>query len=84
LLPDGALFHGNLYDNKENSFDRLKDQYIQIYEKRNQDIVEFFADKPGSLLVVDWNKHGWQEICSFLDKEIPNIKFPHANRGRNL
>jgi hypothetical protein len=25
--------------------------------------------------------HGWKELCGFLNKEIPNIDFPHENKN---
>lgn len=65
------------YENPEDN----KQAHIETYLQHNQAVREFFADKQGSFLEVCWEKgDGWQELCSFLDQEIPNLPFPHSNR----
>jgi hypothetical protein len=56
--------------------------YRTIYERRNQRIREYFEDRPEDLLVVDWEEgDGWIELCDFLDVDVPDLPFPHANIG---
>ena len=31
------------------------------------------------LLIVDWSRHGWKELCGFLNKPIPFDDFPCEN-----
>ena len=61
-----------------------KAPYVNKYLQHNQSIRDFFADKPNSLIEVCWeNGDGWEEICSFLGHDIPNVPFPHRNPARN-
>lgn len=56
--------------------------FIDRYENQYRRVVEFFSDKPGSLLIVNFEEgDGWNEICGFLNKPIPDEAFPHANKG---
>jgi hypothetical protein len=51
----------------------------------NKEVWEFFADKPGSLLEMDISRgDGWKELCTFLDKEVPNGPFPKDNSKDSL
>ena len=57
--------------------------FLEKYKQHKLEVVEFFRDKKNSLLVLDWESaQGWTELCSFLNKEIPTVEFPHANRGQ--
>ena len=32
-----------------------------------------------------WNvKEGWEPLCKFLDKPIPDVPFPHANKTGDM
>lgn len=58
------------------------DQLIARYERHNAEVLDYFRDRPGDLLVVDWSRNqGWAEVCSFLRTPIPSAPFPHANRA---
>lgn len=55
--------------------------YVKRYEDHHKDVIDYIKDRPGDLLVLDLQKgDGWKEICSFLQKDIPDIPFPHANK----
>jgi len=59
-----------------------QEQLIERYEKHNREVTAYFKNRPQSLLVVNWeNGDGWKELCEFLHKDIPNLPFPHANKG---
>ncbi len=54
---------------------------IAVYERHNRDVREYFAEKPGKLLEVCWEKgDGWKELCGFLGEEIPDRPFPHVHK----
>ena len=41
-----------------------------------------FRARPGDLLNVCWETgSGWQELCAFLGKPVPEIPFPHENKA---
>lgn len=55
---------------------------IKSYEDHNQAVRQYFSARPNDFLEVCWeNGDGWQQLCDFLEMEIPNISFPHANTG---
>jgi hypothetical protein len=56
---------------------------LKTYEQQNNEIIKYFKDKPSQFLIVDIIKGaGWNEICNFLDKPIPNKPFPHKRKGK--
>jgi hypothetical protein len=59
-----------------------EEKFLKRYLKHNKEILDYFKNRDNDLLIVDWSKgDGWKEICNFLDKDTPNKKFPHANKG---
>jgi hypothetical protein len=57
--------------------------YCERYDRHNREILEYFADRPDRLAVMDITKgDGWPELCAFLDKPVPEAPFPHAKPGR--
>lgn len=61
-----------------------KDEMTHRYVAHNNDVIDYFAARPGKLLVVSWDSgHGWQELCEFLSVPIPDEPFPHANKAPN-
>jgi hypothetical protein len=55
---------------------------VGTYRQHNEDIMSYFADKPGKLLVADWSGgHGYPELCSFLGLPVLEEPFPHANKA---
>lgn len=49
------------------------------YQRHNAEVREYFRDRPGDLLIT--NGAGWRELCPFLDVPMPDVPYPHANRG---
>jgi hypothetical protein len=62
---------------------RIKD--LHNYWKDNQKIPEFFKDDPRFLQmkICDGNNDGWEKLCSFLGKDIPDVDFPNF-KSNNL
>lgn len=57
-----------------------EDAYIKRYEGHNQEVLDYFKDRPDDLLVMDITKgDGWEKLCPFLGKEIPPVPFPKQN-----
>jgi hypothetical protein len=58
--------------------------YAERYERHNREVIQFFADKPESLLVMDLAAGaGWRELCAFLAKNTPvACDFPHRSPDR--
>ena len=51
-------------------------------------VLEYFNNKYGwnyddKLLTVCWERgDGWDKLCEFLDKPVPDIPFPHKNKNK--
>ncbi len=54
--------------------------YRNRYEQHNRDVVEYFQNRPGELLMFNLaGGDGWDELCRFLGVAVPESPFPHAN-----
>lgn len=59
-----------------------EDIYIARYERHNREVLEYFSDRPGDLLIFDLPRgDGWDKLCPFLGLSIPDEPFPHANKA---
>jgi len=57
-------------------------EYISRYNRHNNEVVKYFADREDDLLVMNSeNGYGWDALCKFLGKTVPDIPFPHLNRA---
>lgn len=55
---------------------------FKLIEKRNNEMIQYFGNKKSQLLVMNIiNGDGWNKLCFFLNKPIPNKPFPHKNIG---
>lgn len=55
-----------------------KSLHIDKYLQHNQEVRDFFDDKPGKLLELCWEKgDSWIELCDFLEIEAPDLPLPH-------
>lgn len=53
----------------------------EVYNRTNNNIIEYFKDK-NNLLVLDLEKgDGWEKLCPFLNSDMLQTKFPHANKN---
>jgi hypothetical protein len=58
-----------------------KDTAILAYLNYNTAVQEYFANRPGKLLMVDWEAGDtWDRLCGFLDHPVPSQPFPHMLR----
>ena len=59
-----------------------KNKHTQFYENHNKSVKKYFKDRPQDLLEVCWETgDGWRELAEFLNLELPDIPFPHANKS---
>lgn len=58
--------------------DQVEGNALEIYRKHNSLIIAHTP--PDNLLRFDL-KDGWEPLCAFLGKEIPNVPFPNVNEG---
>jgi hypothetical protein len=58
-----------------------EDIYVRRFESHNTEVLDHFRGRR-DLLVMDLAKgDGWDKLCPFLDVDVPDIPFPHANRA---
>jgi hypothetical protein len=75
-------FEGSFLKGEEFSEERLSLRLRQI-EERNKAVQDYFRDRPGQLLCLDViGGEGWEKLCPFLGKPIPDEPFPRRNVGR--
>lgn len=52
------------------------------YDAHNREVIAYFADRPGDLLVMRLIEgEGWEALCPFLGHEPPADEFPHRNKA---
>jgi len=55
-----------------------EDLYKRRYEGHNDEVLEYFSDRPDDLLVFAIaDGEGWDRLCPFLEVTIPDEPFPH-------
>jgi len=55
------------------------DIYLDRYHTHYAEVCRHFSDQPERLLRINlFEGDGWPKICSFLDKQTPDVKFPHV------
>ena len=59
-----------------------KQNTIKVYSKHNQEVINYFKNRPNDLLILDLSeKDIWEKLCDFLGHEIPQGQFPHSNKN---
>ncbi len=62
--------------------DHLSDRINEL-EKRNDEILQYFKNRTSNLLIMNIiDGDGWDVLCRFLNKQIPDRVFPHKNKGK--
>ena len=55
--------------------------FREVFLMFNEEVVEHFRRRKNKLLVMDiFSGEGWKELCSFLEKPVPNRPFPHGHK----
>ncbi len=75
IAPFTHVIHQKLYGRK--TFDA--DVFLERYRRHNAEVMEYFKDRPGDLLVIHV-RHGemeWGPLCEFLDRPVPECQYPH-------
>lgn len=64
---------------QDNPYD--KEKLKAVYERRNQEILDYFKDRKSDLLVLNISKQGsFQKFCEFLNVPSSNTEFPWENK----
>jgi hypothetical protein len=68
--PFTHIIHNKLYGRTD--FDPLT--FLLRYKRHNEEVIEYFKSRPNDLLVFD--SSGWNPLCSFFKKPIPDVPYP--------
>jgi len=59
--------------------------FLEIYRTYNQKVADYFSSKPDDYLLIDFTRGGgFEELCPFLDRPIPDSPFPNVNRRESI
>jgi hypothetical protein len=57
--------------------------YVERMRRHNQEVAEYFGDRPNDLLTMDVTRNAdWETLCGFLGLPVPQVPFPHAQSRR--
>jgi hypothetical protein len=60
-----------------------EEKFAAGYDRFVQGVLDHFRDRPGKLLTLNvTGGDGWEQLCPFLDRPIPDVPFPKANVTR--
>lgn len=61
------------------TFDRQK--FMDAYYRHYEDVYRYFKNRTHDLLEINFTEGaGWEKLCPFLERPIPDIQFPHKNK----
>jgi hypothetical protein len=59
-----------------------KEATIQMFKDHDEEVKNYVpADK---LLMFETGVDGWEKLCAFLGKEVPNAPWPHVNKTEDF
>jgi len=62
-----------------------RDRFRTVYESHVEGVCRHFRTRPADLLVLDIVAgDGWEKLCRFLDRPIPDEPFPNVQPGFRL
>lgn len=62
-------------------YDFNKDKLIESYKKHDEDVLDYFKDRPEELLILNIiNGEGWDKLLPFIRKQIRDQNFPYVNK----
>ena len=74
--PAVAVLHAALFGAA--AFERAT--YARAYRRYVDDVYAYLQKQPHDLLVMDiCAGEGWEKLCPFLDKPVPEVAFPRRN-----
>lgn len=81
-LPPDENYHEMVYGYKYPL--GHKKYHLDFYNNHNMAVANYFRDQPERLLVLCWEKgSGWNEICNFLEVEVPSKPFPNEGATKD-
>lgn len=59
--------------------------FTEAYERHLHDVQSYFEGRENDLLVMNIvGGDDWETLCPFLQKDIPDVPFPHTHKTRSI
>ena len=71
-----AFCRGRLYGSLEFN----EEVWLKAYANHTMHVYDYFNDRPNDILWM-YITEGWQALCHFLEKPIPQHPFPYLNKS---
>ena len=55
-----------------------KEIWMDNFEKHNQDVLEYFKGSDRLLAINVFQGDGWEKLCPFVDRVVPDVVFPNT------
>lgn len=55
--------------------------FSEAYDRHQSEIDRYFTGRSDFLKIDICDGEGWEKLCPFLEKDIPNIEFPRSNQN---
>ena len=61
-----------------------KRHFYSFYENHNEAVREYFRGDPRFLELCWEDGNSWELLCDFLERPVPQVRFPHANKSPDI
>jgi len=68
--------------NVESCNDITDEMYLNRYRRHNRDILDYFKGRTDFVSLNIFEDQNWEKLCTFLNKPIIKLPFPHSNMNR--
>ncbi|MBW4618443.1 MAG: hypothetical protein KME17_03525 [Cyanosarcina radialis HA8281-LM2] len=70
-----SLYGANIFEEKT---------FTAAYDRHMATVKEYFQDRSDFITLDVCSGEGWDKLCSFLNKDVPELPFPHQNQNPDL
>jgi hypothetical protein len=64
---------------------RREKEHLEFYLQHNENVRRYFAGRDDNFIEICWEKgDGFEKLCRFLGKDVPDVPLPHANQGSTV
>ena len=63
---------------------KRRKEHIEFYRSHNQEVRRYFEERPDDFIEICWETgDDFEKLCNFLNRDVPPVLLPHANKGVN-
>ena len=60
----------------------LRERLVERYVKHHDGVMRYFEGRNDLLVMNIVEGDGWNKLCGFLGRPLPDVPFPHKNRAK--